>query len=212
MSKNIFELAKAANLEGIKELRQQGVDILQVDKDSRNILHYAAMNGHMGLVEALVKDLGFNINVTDANNWTPLFASCVKLQYHVAKLLLKLGASADILAQVDGETNIPSFIIVAENADIDTIEFFITHKATSNVALANGTTAMHLIAMRTDIHANNRLYILKKLIENGATSTKDDQDLTPADYLGNTDLYYKKELNESLKPHGDTNHHDDIPT
>ena len=72
----------------------EGKDLIPVaDSDSWTPFHWAASNGHVGMVELLI-DSGADTEILDDMSWTPLFWAVYKDHVHVSKLLLERGANA----------------------------------------------------------------------------------------------------------------------
>ena len=193
---SIIQAAKEGDLEKIRFLVQNGSNANEVDENSRTALHWAVINGHQGLVLPLVKELKLNVNAQDINGWTSLFASCLESKYDIASTLLQLNADPNIVGAVDGQQVAP-ILIAAEDADFDLLRLFADNKANLDVKLNNDSTAMHLIASRTE-HPQKRLDILTKFIKFGAHISKDDLGYTPSDYLNVTDLYYGSALDDVI--------------
>lgn len=193
---SIIQAAKEGDLEEIRFLVQNGSNPNEVDENSKTALHWAAINGHQRLVLPLVQELKLNINAQDINGWTPLFASCVESKYDIASTLLRLNAATNIAGTVNGQEVAP-ILIAAEDANFGLLKEFADHKANLDAKLQNDSTAMHLIASRTE-HPQKRLDILTKFIKYGAHASKDDLGYTPSDYLNVTDLYYGSALDEVI--------------
>lgn len=88
----------------------------QTDNDGRAAIHYAAENGHAGMLQIMIEK-GVNVNLTqdapgDAGA-TALHCACARGHEDVVRLLINAGAD-DTLANSDGET--PAHYVVKERS------------------------------------------------------------------------------------------------
>ncbi len=81
-------------------LAQPGIDVQAKDNDGFTAMHWAAWSG-MPYCTLLLAEAGLDINAQENNGYTPLMLAAQRGNYDVVKMLLTLGARADI-KNVDG--------------------------------------------------------------------------------------------------------------
>lgn len=186
----IIDAAKNGSLEGIRECLRQGAKVGEVDENGRTALHWAAINGHKDLISPLIEECKAEKDARDANDWTPLLASCVAGQYGAALELLRLNSDPNIDGSDGKGGKTTPLLLAASDADISVIRELVTHNADVNAKLSNLSTAMHLVSLREENVAGSLLDIIKVLVSAGARSTEDDLGYTPRVYLCNKDQSY----------------------
>ena len=69
----------------------------QVDRQGRNALHLAVMNGNLDMLKCLLKlpELNVLINEPDCNGNTPLLLAVKNFDFGIVKTLLQMGADSD---------------------------------------------------------------------------------------------------------------------
>ena len=83
--KKIFNEKNAYQLHELLELK---------DESHKNVLHYAALNGTLEIVELLVKQ-GMDVNSNTLYDYTPLHYAARQGHFEVARYLIQTGAKAD---------------------------------------------------------------------------------------------------------------------
>jgi ankyrin repeat protein len=66
-----------------------------LDRDGRSELHYAAGNGNLAAVQALLAE-GANVNLRDKDGWGPLHFAAQATSEEVVRFLLSVGAIVDL--------------------------------------------------------------------------------------------------------------------
>ena len=88
----------------------------ETDNDGRAAIHYAAENGHAGMLQVMIEK-GVNVNLTQDSpgdaGATALHCACAGGHEDVVRLLISAGAD-DTLANSDGET--PAHYVVKERS------------------------------------------------------------------------------------------------
>lgn len=89
----LHDAAKSGNVAALAKHLSSGADVNAVDKHGATALHAAAMHGHDGVVEALLRADGIAIDKPDMSKLTALYRAAVADQVGAVKALLKAGAS-----------------------------------------------------------------------------------------------------------------------
>ncbi|EFA85216.1 ankyrin repeat-containing protein [Heterostelium album PN500] len=93
---DLFQAAKDGNLDQLKKfIEQDGMKPSDVDEDERTLLHWAASNGRIVIVQYLINECKQSVNTSDDGGWTPLLSAVSCGHAHMAKLLLENGADAN---------------------------------------------------------------------------------------------------------------------
>lgn len=95
VSTSLCDWAVEGNLEKIKELLNEGVDINFQDEEGRSALHMACDREHLNIVEFLLQN-NANINIQDNEGNTPLHYACICCYEDIIKLLLQYSPNLDI--------------------------------------------------------------------------------------------------------------------
>ncbi|KAH7278476.1 hypothetical protein KP509_38G043200 [Ceratopteris richardii] len=108
----LFE-ASNGNIDGIKQLIGQGVDVNVADFDDRTALHVAACEGHVEVVKLLVEN-GANVNARDRWGSTPLLDAKHYSNKEVCDFLQRVGAkvpevSKRVPMQVANPADVPEY-------------------------------------------------------------------------------------------------------
>ncbi|MDX5496405.1 MULTISPECIES: ankyrin repeat domain-containing protein [unclassified Wolbachia] len=83
--------AKKCNLDTVKSLIKNVVDINATHHFGATSLHYATSGGCLEVVKFLIKE-GIDINITDAFGWTALHYAAQEGRLEITKFLLENGA------------------------------------------------------------------------------------------------------------------------
>ena len=89
----LHDAAKSGNVDALAKHLSSGEDVNAVDKHGATALHAAAMHGHDGVVEALLRADGIAVDKPDMFKLTALYRAAVADQVGAVKALLKAGAS-----------------------------------------------------------------------------------------------------------------------
>jgi len=92
--------AAAGNLEELKRMKALGADINNGDYDARTAIHLAAAEGHVDILQWLIKE-GANVNSTDRWGGTPLTDARRHSKQRAKEILLANGARDDTLITLD---------------------------------------------------------------------------------------------------------------
>lgn len=128
----------------VKFLIENGAKIIH----SHFLLHVATKNGNLEIVKILVK-AGAIVNIRDEQGMTPLIIACSIQNLHIAKYLLKNGASANTANHITGLT--PLHICVQDITDPRQLQQFIdllvSHNADINANSYQGTVLFYSIIL-----------------------------------------------------------------
>jgi len=157
----IFEAAEAGDLDDIKKHLSRGVDIDLGDADGVTALHFAAWEGHKGVVEFLLAK-GADANTKDSDGETALMGALEFEQVEIAKTLLDKGAKLNAQND-DGKT--PLYIAAewGHKAQTEMAEMLLAKGANPNVASNTGATPI-----QAALHRNDTDFV-ELLREHGAT-------------------------------------------
>jgi len=123
----LHDAAKKGNLEEIKLLLQQGVDVNAKDKEGITPLYLAAGQGHLEVAKLLIKK-GAKINIKNESGNTPLHWAAYEEQIEVVKLLIENGAKIHAKTN-DGWTSV-GWAAFKDNKEL--IKFLIEKGANPN--------------------------------------------------------------------------------
>eukprot|EP00752_Nemacystus_decipiens_P005271 g4781.t1 len=89
----LHDAAKSGDVAALAKHLSSGLDVNAVDKHGATALHAAAMHGHDGVVETLLRADGIEIDKPDASKLTALYRAAVANQVGAVEALLEAGAS-----------------------------------------------------------------------------------------------------------------------
>ncbi len=115
----LLRAAGKGQLEMVKVLEKYCDVRLEVCNEKLTALHYAACNGHLGVVEYLVGLNNFNLEAQDIDGLTPLSWAARQGHLHIVKSLHRAGA-AIIQKTADGKTALQ---LAAENGKNEIVEY-----------------------------------------------------------------------------------------
>lgn len=201
ITKSLFESAENGDEEKIKDILDKGIININTKLGSETILHVAAFNGHVNLVDFLCKN-GVQINKRDHDNLSPICISVLNNHPEVVKVLLNHGADPEgsFRISLDLQSKSMSSILVEYGTLFDTCISTCSDSALldqfSNIFLSSpnvdldartagticlyhwekGLTPLHLAVDR------GKENLVQKLIDLGANvNAKSETNLTPLD-------------------------------
>lgn len=110
LNEALSRACREGDLEKAGEYLEKGANPNATDELGRTPLHWAAWNGHTGIVKILIEE-GANPNATDNDGWTPLHYAASDGQIEAAKLLIEAGSNPKAI-DIEGKT--PLHIAVEE--------------------------------------------------------------------------------------------------
>lgn len=90
-----LDMCRKGDLVGVELSLKQGIDVDTRDATRSTGLHYAAANGQVHIIDALV-EAGATIEIKDANRLTPMLTACRKGDVSAFEALRRRGARIDI--------------------------------------------------------------------------------------------------------------------
>jgi len=183
-TKELFESVKGNDIDKVKKLIEQGVNINAEDYIGWRPLHWAVHKGNINITELLVK-AGAEINSkTKTQCDTPLHIAAWENYPDIAKLLIKHGADLN----AENMYGIAPIHYVVQHNNPEVVDFFIKNGADVNARDKCGWTPLHYV-----IHQNYPK-VAEILLKHGADLSLRDYEkrLTPlqharsiAKYCGN---------------------------
>jgi ankyrin repeat protein len=98
----LIQAVKNSDLESVRELLKQRVDVNTAQSDGTTALHWAAHRDDLGIADALIRS-GARANVANDLGSTPLHLACTNRSVPMVERLLAAGANANRALQ-NGET------------------------------------------------------------------------------------------------------------
>jgi len=170
--------AKGGELETIKQLIEQGANLNEPsDYDGKTCLHVACAEGHLKIVECLLKQ-GASIYVRDRRGRTPLFDAIRNKRLMIVDLLLSVGARS---AHDDIEVARELCVAATEN-DVDRLRLWHRSHVDMNSTDLDGRTPLHVAVLKQNID------VIRFLIYEVCV------DITKKDIFGYSPLESAKEL------------------
>ncbi|VDM93827.1 unnamed protein product, partial [Onchocerca ochengi] len=161
--------ANSGDIEMLKALHENGVDLSAVDYNGRNALHVAASAGHIGAVKYLLAQ-GVSFHLRDQWDENAL-VSAVKLKN---KICIETLRSAGALLSVNSLRLGVELCLCASCGDMEALNCWLAAGADINQQDYNGRTALH-----TAVKSRNK-QLVYYLLDRGADPYKTDHfDLTP---------------------------------
>jgi ankyrin repeat protein len=138
----VHAAATAGNVNCLARLMERGASLETSGPHGTTLLHLAARNKHVEMLDFLLEQSGLSPSVTDENGWTPLHtAASLGLIPAVTRLV---GAGANLEAQLPyGWTPLH---IAIENRQSESVKALLEAGATPRSVLRNGWTPLHLAA------------------------------------------------------------------
>jgi ankyrin repeat protein len=156
----LFEAVKKRDIEQVKLLVAQGINVNSTDAWERTPLHYAAEADKLEITQLLIKEEA-DLNCKDKNSETPMTMARKNWNRDVVKLLVSEGASADLdtLAYLGDLARVKNFVqsdsdvnqgqlnwalrAALNEAHIDVAEFLLERGADINLRDGNEATILH---------------------------------------------------------------------
>uniref|UniRef100_A0A672TZ81 Uncharacterized protein n=1 Tax=Strigops habroptila TaxID=2489341 RepID=A0A672TZ81_STRHB len=160
------ELIAKGNLSELEKTLKDN-DINALNSSSETLLHVAAANGHVTIMEYLISK-GAKVDVKDKNGRTPLHRAAEKGHDRTMVEML-LNAKADPNAQ-DKEKKTPLHT-AAVRGHLGIVEVLLAGKARFGVKDMDGCTPMHYAAIKGNIE------IVKILLASGKNKNIDDRNI-----------------------------------
>lgn len=189
----VMAAARADDLDTLKQLAEAGLDLAAVEHAGTNLATIAAMRGSPDTLAFLAAQ-GVDLNLKDAEGYTPVMRALQQARTDNALKLQELGASLEgvtedgysvrVLAEVAGLENFgpepppPSLQLspeaadtillkAAEFGDLDSVRFALDHGANVSARAANRWTPLMIAALGG--HAD----IVRHLVATGAAGDED---------------------------------------
>lgn len=128
--------------DAVTTLLANGADPRATDAEGNTPLHYAARSSDPG-VAALLRDAAAEIDVPNADGFTPLGIACIAGNWRLAKFLLERGAKPE---PSHGQ---PVLLAAAATEEDDPagVQLLLKHKAKADTRNATGRSALHEAAL-----------------------------------------------------------------
>ncbi len=158
----VVDAAKTGNVEQMRSLLKQGVDVNAAEGDGMTALHWAAFRDDPDIAEILLY-AGANVGArTRVNAITPLILAARNGSASMVEMMLDAGADANA-AMTTGTTPLMS---AATSGNADAVEILLDHEADIGAKeTAQGQTALMLAA------SYDRSAAIKVLMDHGADPT-----------------------------------------
>ena len=181
MVNNIISATVNGNLNKVRNLISNGVNVNKADDKGMTSLMWASMKGHAGVVKLLLNN-GANVNKADKYGKTPLLVASYWGHTEVVKLLLEKGANVNKETRGGGT---PLSIASGSTGDAEVVKLLLEKGANVNKADKYGSTPLHQASMY------GKTEVVKLLL------THPDIKVSLTDYKGRTPLSIAK--NEPIK-------------
>ncbi|KAF4525911.1 hypothetical protein B566_EDAN014628 [Ephemera danica] len=181
LEKTLLTAARDGNVQMIRSLIANGVNINATDKDKNSGLILASRHNYKAIVKDLI-DAGAYLDTRNINNETALFLAVYNNYTEICKMVLDAGADANT-QNMDSYSAL-SYTIIKYNLNV--FKMLIEKGAEVNPKTIDGITPLHTVAKYGHID------MAKILVEHGAklnvTMVANDEGRTP---LGRA-LYYNQ--------------------
>ncbi|XP_057339164.1 L-asparaginase [Microplitis mediator] len=145
------------DIEKIASLKDNGVDVSQLNGDSRTVLHIACCEGDIKLVRALL-EMGANVHIKDRFDRTPLTEAVENDHHEIIKLLRQCGAHLHESSLLIGQ----KLCNTAAFGNLKRLQSYGIAGADLSQPDVSGRTALHNAAI------HNKSEIARFLIEHGS--------------------------------------------
>lgn len=141
MSKNIFDAVLQEDIDQLRSLIMENIDLNPLDEDGRTPLIHSVIDGMYDFIGVLL-EYGAAINVSDELGYTALHYSAQSYDLRATELLLASGAEVNVL---DNHGNTPLFKAVFNSAGRgDVIKLLIAHGADKHSKNYHGVSPFEL--------------------------------------------------------------------
>lgn len=166
MNEELIKAATLGNLKRLIELLHNGADSQFLDGDKAMALHWAALNGHLPVVEALISYS--DLEHEDIQGKTPLFYAIKGGHLNIVKYLLDKGANPK------QTTNSGSTLLIyaAKYGHTNIVEFLIESGLSEIEEKKNNVTAIFYAAEYA--HVETVKYLFSKGLRSGSIHTRMD--------------------------------------
>jgi ankyrin repeat protein len=172
----LIEAVKAGNVESVRALIKQRVDVNAASPDGTTALHWAVKSNSRELAQLLMA-AGAKANAANRYGVTPLTLAATNGNGAIAEALLKAGANPNVTVG-EGETIL---MTAARTGSVETIKALVSHGADVNAAEQwQGQTALVYAAVENHADA------VKVLIELGANVNARSKKLEFPDFVFKT--------------------------
>ena len=153
---------------------------------SQNNIYDVARKGTVSEIISIYSSNPDAINQSNDSGYTPLILACYHANEEVVKFLV------DKVSDINGTSDYGTPLMAAVvKGNLNIVEMLLTKKADTNIADANGTTALHYAVMFKNYDA------IKLLLNAEADiNIKDNRGQTVVDYAT---IYNDKKINNLLK-------------
>lgn len=142
LENDLHSAATRGDVEHVKSLVSQGVDVNAVDKQGDSPLHHAATQNRIEVMKYLVYQ-GANIDAANAAGSTPLLCAAEYDHFEMLMELISLGADVNCGCEV-GFTPL-HWVIVSSNVDM--VKHLVEHGARVNVVSNHGLTPLSMAVL-----------------------------------------------------------------
>jgi len=115
--KNIIDLVKNNDAEGVREALENGADVNTKDRRGRSLLLLAAVGKKIKIAKILV-EYGADVNIQDQQLDSPFLYAGANGQTELIKLFLENGARFDVFNRYNGTALIPA----CERGHVETVK------------------------------------------------------------------------------------------
>ena len=167
----IIEAAKNGNIDQIRALIAEQVDLNARDREDNTALHLASEKGHTEIVKALLTGEGIDINARENYEWTPLHYAARNGHIEVVEVLLKNGAQVDL---VSDEHDTPLHF-AARNGHIEVVEVLLKNGANIEAEGTYYNQSLGIDFILTPLHYAaewGQAKVVELLLKNGACVSK----------------------------------------
>ncbi|XP_076395542.1 uncharacterized protein LOC143265743 isoform X1 [Megachile rotundata] len=144
--REINTAASNGDMQIVRKMLKDGIDINDHDFEGRAPLHFAVSNGHVDIVNLLLENGADVSQVTKKGN-TSLHIAASKNYKEIVEILLQHISRDKLLKYVNAKTTgsgATSLHIAAINGSLDIVKSLLTHGATYNIKNNNGETPFDL--------------------------------------------------------------------